>query len=136
MDIQNVLREPRGEFGRVESALRATIHTLDGQGMLKESDRGLLGYLVSTARAVDGPNAGAILRKEYREALQTLILRCERDSSVGGDILSGVFAAVGDAQTPGAVHLRATGGRDREVARDPVHAVAASGRRRRAGTAA
>lgn len=128
------LRAPQGNFGRVEQALRDTIRLLDGQGKLKREDHALVAYLVSTAEVVDGPKAGAILRKEYREALQVLIQRCERDSG-NGDVLLGVFSQVGDAAEPLAQDVRATDGGDREAVGNAVDAVAAPSRRRRAGTA-
>ena len=128
------LRAPQGNFGRVEQALRDTVRLLDGQGKLKPEDHALVAYLVSTAEAVDGPKSGAILRKEYREALQSLIQRCERDNS-GGDVLLGVFSQVGDAPKQ-PEDVRAADGGDSEVTGHSADAVAAPGRRRRAGTAA
>lgn len=129
------LRAPQGNFGRVEQALRDTIRLFHAQGRLQETDHALVAYLVSTAAVVDDGKAGAIMRKEYREALQALILRCERDSG-NADILSGVFAAVGDPQTAGTVLLRAAGSGDRPTAGDAVHALAVPGGRRRPGAAA
>jgi len=136
MPTNEFLLAPRGNFGRVEQALRDTIRHLDGQGKLKREDHALVAYLVSTAAAVDGPKSGAILRKEYREALQTLIQRCERDSSSGGDVLLGVFSSVGDRPEAGSADLRPADGGDQPVAGHAVDAVATPGRRRRAGAAA
>lgn len=130
------LRSPQGNFGRVEQALRDTIRLFHADGRLRPEDHALVAYLVSTAAVVDDGKAGAIMRKEYREALERLVERCERAGSAHLDLLADMRSTVGNAADAGETDAWAGGGGGGPEVGPAIHAVAAPGRRRRAGVAA
>lgn len=127
---------PRNHAKTNLEAAMVTIRALEGKDGRNPADEALVTYILTTAEAVDGPKCGALLRKEYREALGELIARHERAGDGDADILAGVFSAVGDSTKRTARHLRAADGGDRQVAGHAADAMATPGRRRRAGTAA
>lgn len=135
MALKLPIGRPRSHFATNSEAARATVAHLDASGGLKGEDAALVTYVLTTAAAVDAAPEKAMLRTEYREALLTLIKRCERDAGGLEEFLSGMRAEMGNAETrPTVVGPRS--GSDREEAGTAVHALAASRRNGRPGTAA
>jgi hypothetical protein len=126
----------KGRYSSNLNAARATISALEGAGRVPEGHALLVTNLLTLAGAVDARPTAAILRKEYREAADALLKAFERNASDEGDLISGMFAAVGDTTTAGTADARPASRRSSASAGDAVHAVATVDGGRRPGVAA
>jgi hypothetical protein len=98
MSLRSVLNPPRGRFGRVTSATRATIRELDRQGRLAEADRAVAALALSSAGAVDETPGNAQLVRQYRDTLR-MLMGLHADAADGSaDLIASMRAAVGDAE--------------------------------------
>jgi hypothetical protein len=98
MSLRSVLNPPRGRFGRVTSATRATIRELDRQGRLTEADRAIAALALSSAGAVDETPGNAQLVRQYRDTLRMLVELHDDAADGSADLIASMRAAVGDAE--------------------------------------
>jgi hypothetical protein len=98
MSLRSVLSPPRGRFGRVTSATRATIRELNRQGRLTEADRAIAALALSSAAAVDESPGNAQLLRQYRDTLR-MLMGLHADAADGSaDLIASMFAEAGDGE--------------------------------------